>query len=146
MKNYLLLPFILFLLNASKLILYDHFNHIKVHTSFYINGQNKCQMSTWLATKTGKNKKDVLKQTNKHTNIHMFKGLFSRTTWVSRHKKGKPFCILLKQEMMGWQWHQLDHMQIICTTLQTDNHTSTPSLNFLWAGCFPDAQPTVSKH
>jgi len=24
--------------------------------------------------------------------------------------------------MMGWQWHQLDHMQIICTTLQTDNH------------------------
>jgi len=31
--------------------------------------------------------------------------------------------------MMGWQWHQLDHMQIICTTLQTDNHASTPSLN-----------------
>jgi len=27
--------------------------------------------------------------------------------------------------MMGWQWHQLDHMQIICTSLQTDNHTST---------------------
>jgi len=24
----------------------------------------------------------------------------------------------------GWQWHQLDHMQI-CTSLQTDNHTST---------------------
>jgi len=22
--------------------------------------------------------------------------------------------------MMGWQWHQLDHMQIICTTLQTE--------------------------
>ena len=26
---------------------------------------------------------------------------FSRTTWVSRHQKGKPFWILLKQEMMG---------------------------------------------
>jgi len=26
---------------------------------------------------------------------------------------------------MGWQWHQLDHMQIICTLLQTDNHAST---------------------
>ena len=24
-----------------------------------------------------------------------------------------------------WQWHQLDHMQIICTSLQTDNHTNT---------------------
>jgi len=27
---------------------------------------------------------------------------------------------------MGWQWHQLDHMQIICTSQQTDNHASTP--------------------
>jgi len=26
----------------------------------------------------------------------------------------------VEQEMMGWQWHQLDHMQIICTSLQTD--------------------------
>jgi len=34
--------------------------------------------------------------------------------------------------MMGWQRHQLDHMQIICTLLQTDNYTSTSSLN-LWA-------------
>jgi len=25
--------------------------------------------------------------------------------------------------MMGWQWHQLDHMQIICTSLQTNNHS-----------------------
>jgi len=30
--------------------------------------------------------------------------------------------------MMGWQWHQLDHMQIICTSLQTDNHTSISPL------------------
>jgi len=26
--------------------------------------------------------------------------------------------------MMGWQWHQLDDMQIICTSLQTDRHHS----------------------
>jgi len=25
--------------------------------------------------------------------------------------------------MMGWQRHQLDHIQIICTSLQTHNHT-----------------------
>jgi len=30
--------------------------------------------------------------------------------------------------MMGWQWHQLDHMQIICTLLETDNYASTSSL------------------
>jgi len=28
----------------------------------------------------------------------------------------------------GMQWHQLDHMQTICTSLQTDNHTNTSSL------------------
>ena len=32
--------------------------------------------------------------------------------------------------MMGWQWHQLDHMQIICTSLQTDNHAITSPLRF----------------
>jgi len=26
--------------------------------------------------------------------------------------------MLMKQEMMGWQWHQLDHMQIIDWTLR----------------------------
>ena len=31
---------------------------------------------------------------------------------------------------LGMQWHQLDHMQTICTSLQTDNHTNTSSLNF----------------
>jgi len=36
----------------------------------------------------------------------------------------------MKQEMTGWQWHQLDHVQIICTSLQTGNHASTSSLNF----------------
>jgi len=30
----------------------------------------------------------------------------------------------MNQVMMGWQWHQLDHTQIICTSLQTDNHAS----------------------
>ena len=74
------------------------------------------------------------------TTLHPFNGLFSRTTWVSRHQKGKPFWILLEQEM---QWHQLDHMQIICTSLHTDNHASTSLLSFLQAGC-PSCRPTNS--
>ena len=28
-----------------------------------------------------------------------------------------------------WKWHQLGHMQV-CTSLQTDNHASTPPLSF----------------
>jgi len=37
-------------------------------------------------------------------------------------RKAEPFWILLRQEMMGWKWHQLDQMQVIYTSLQTDNH------------------------
>jgi len=45
--------------------------------------------------------------------------------------------------MMGWQWHQLDHMQIICTSLQTDNNASTSPLSFLQVRC-PSCRPTNS--
>jgi len=48
---------------------------------------------------------------------------------------------LLEQEMMGWQWHQLDHMQIIFTSLQTDNHASTSPLSFYR----PDAPPAAKQ-
>ena len=41
-----------------------------------------------------------------------------------------------------WQWHQLGHMQV-CTSLQSDNHASTPPLSFLQAGC-PSCPPTNS--
>jgi len=44
---------------------------------------------------------------------------------------------------MGWQWHQQDHMQIICTLLQTDNHASISPLGFLQARC-PSCRPTNS--
>jgi len=63
---------------------------------------------------------------------------FSGQPGVSGQQKSNPFSILTKQEMMGWQWHQLDSMQIICTLLQTDNHASTSSLNFYWLDAFPD--------
>jgi len=68
--------------------------------------------------------------------LHPFNNLSSTTTWVRWHQQGKPFWILLKQEMMGWQWHQLDHMPIICTSLQTDNHASTWLLR-----CFTGRMP-----
>jgi len=84
---------------------------------------------------------------NVHNNyyyyIRLTNGLFSRTAWVSWHQKGKPFWILLEQDMMGWQWHQLDHMQIICTSLHTDNHANTSPLSFLHSGC-PCCRPTNS--
>jgi len=47
-------------------------------------------------------------------NYYITSGLFSRIIWVSQLQKGKPFWILMKQEMMN-------HMQIICTSLQSLN-------------------------
>ena len=41
-----------------------------------------------------------------------------------------------------WQWNLLGHMQV-CTSLQTDNHASTPLLSFLLARC-PSCRPTNS--
>ena len=38
----------------------------------------------------------------------------------------------------GMQWQQLDHVQTKCTSLQTDNHTNTPSLiTYSTASVFP---------
>jgi len=37
-------------------------------------------------------------------------------------------------------------MQITCTSLQTDNHTSTSSRSFYRPDALPAAQPTASKH
>jgi len=71
---------------------------------------------------------------------HPFNGLFSRTTWVSRYQKGKTSLDLNEARddgIMGWQRHQLDRMQIICTLFQTDDHANTPSLNFSGRMLFP---------
>ena len=81
---------------------------------------------------------------NTHTHTQTFNGLFSRTTWVGRYQKDKPFWILLKWETTGWQWHQPNHMQTIFTPLQPDNHASTSSLHiFLQAVC-PSCRPSNS--
>jgi len=77
--------------------------------------------------------------------LHPFNGFFSRTTWVSRYQKGKTSLDLNEARVdgvLGWQWHQLDHMQTICTSLQTDNHGDTSSLIFYRPDALPDAQPT----
>jgi len=51
----------------------------------------------------------------------------------------------MKQEMTdGWQSHQLDHMQIICTSLQVTTIAPHHS-KFYRPDALPDALPTVSK-
>jgi len=64
-----------------------------------------------------------------HTHTHPFNGPFSGTTQVCRYQKGKTNLDFTKARDSDWQWHQLGYMQV-CTSLQTDNHASTPPLSF----------------
>jgi len=61
---------------------------------------------------------------------------------VSRYQKGKTNVDFTEARDSEWQRHQLGHMQV-CTSLQTDNHASTPPLSFLQAGR-PCCRPTNS--
>jgi len=62
---------------------------------------------------------------------------------VSRYQKGKTNLDFTKARDSEWQWHQLGHMQV-CTSLQTDNHASTPSLSF-FTGQMPFLPPNQQR-
>jgi len=72
-------------------------------------------------------------------------GSLSWTTWVSRYQKGKTNLDFTEARDSEWQWQQLGRMQV-CTSLQTDNHTSTPPLSFYRPDALPAAKPTASTH
>ena len=84
----------------------------------------------------------------KQNNTHPFNGPFSGTTQVSRYQKGKTNLDFTEARDSEWQWHQLDHMQTICISLQTDQITTlTPHhLIFYRPDALADAQSSVSKH
>ena len=77
--------------------------------------------------------------THIHTHRHPFNGPLSGTTQVSRYQKGKTNLDFTEARDSGWQWHQLGHMQV-CTSLQTDNHASTPLVSF-FTGRMPFLPP-----
>ena len=73
--------------------------------------------------------------------------LFSETTQVIRYQKGQTNVDFIDARDSEWQWHQLGHTQdLVCTSLQRDNHASNPLLSFYRPDALPDAQSTVSKH
>ena len=74
-----------------------------------------------------------------YTHTHPFNSPLSRTSLVSRYHKGRTNLEFTEARDFGWQWHQLGHMQV-CTSLQTDNHASTPPIK-LFAGRMPFVPP-----
>jgi len=73
--------------------------------------------------------KDIKMAAYTHQLTHPLNGPLSRTTWVSWYQKGKTNLDFTEARDSEWQWHQLGYMQV-CTSLQTDNHASTPPLSF----------------
>jgi len=59
---------------------------------------------------------------------------------VSLYQKGKTNLDFTEARDSEWQWHQLSHLQV-CTSLQTDNQASTPSLS-----CFTGRIPFLSPN
>jgi len=79
----------------------------------------------------------------KSTHTHPFNGPLSGTTQVSRYQKSKTNLDFTGARDREWQWHQLGHMQV-CTSLQTDNHASTPPLSF-FTGRVPFLPPNQQR-
>jgi len=82
-------------------------------------------------------------QPHTHTHTHTrLTALCPGLPGVSRYQKGKTNLDFTEATDSKWQWHQLGYTQV-CTSLQTDNHATTPPLSFLQAGC-PSCCPTKS--
>ena len=75
------------------------------------------------------------------THKHLFSSPFSGTSQVSQYQKGKTSLDFTEARDSVWLWHQLGHMQV-CTSLQTDNHASTPTTQF-FTGRMPFLPPSL---
>jgi len=80
-------------------------------------------------------------QHNLHT--HPFNGPLSGTTQVSQYQEGKTNLDFTEARDSEWQWNPLGLVQA-CTSLQTDNHASTPLLSF-FTGRMPFLPPNQQR-
>jgi len=94
----------------------------------------------WWALKNNINNTN---NTHTHTHTHPFNGPLSGTTWVSQYQKGKTNLDYTGARDSEWQWNPLGHMQV-CTSLQTENHASTPPLSF-FTGRMPFLPPNQQR-
>ena len=61
-------------------------------------------------------------------------------------QEGETILDIVDADMMGWQWHQLNHMQAICTSLQKITMPAPHQSDFCGLDALPDTQPTASEH
>ena len=126
-------------------------SHLYVHTPAPVQLETRTEICLTIVRGTVLNRREQVDPVTPalndqaHTHTHPFNGPLSGTTQVSRYEKGKTNLDFTEARDSEWQWHQLGHMQV-CTSLQTDNHASTPPLSFYRPAALPATQPTASKH
>ena len=131
-----------FTLPADELVSTMPFDYHSFNKQLFYNCCSNASYN-WLNECSAKKWQEVLFITQKLAlPTHPFNGPFSGTIRVSRYQKGKTYLDFTEARDSEWQWHQLGHIQV-CTSLQADNHASTPPLVFLQAGC-PSCRPTNS--
>jgi len=91
------------------------------------------------ATRPIQMKQKLDKKTENHAHTHA-------RTHAHTHTHSKTSLDFTEARDSEWQWHLLGHMQV-STSLQSENHASTPLLSFFTGpDALPAAQPTLSKH
>ena len=66
---------------------------------------------------------------------HLMASFQGQPEQVQKNKTSLDLNETREDGVVGWQWHQLDHMQTVCTSLQTDNHINISSRSQLWYQC-----------
>jgi len=108
-------------------------------------------INKWVTKSVHRSKEAKKKKLNIYSNYYYYTRLtasFPRQPGQAGTRKVKPVLDLNEARddgVLGCS-NQLNHMQTMCTTLQTDNHTNTPSLVIYRLDALPDAQPTASKY
>jgi len=78
--------------------------------------------------------------------LHPFDGLFSRTTQVSRHQKGRTVLDFNEARDTGVAVASAGPYANHLHLALDKNHASTSPLSFYRTDALPATQPTVSKH
>ena len=60
--------------------------------------------------------------------------------------EGKTILDFAEADMMGWQWHQLNHMQAICTSLQKITTPAPQQSDFYGPDALPNQQRQSTEY
>ena len=120
---------------SRPLVAVQHACHTSAVAMLLLTWKQRTALQSWLTMQNNACTQKMTTVKLLHIHTHLFNGPLSGTTWVGQYQQGKTKLDFTEARDSEWYWHQLGHMQV-CTSLQTDNHASTPPLS-----CFTGRMP-----